>query len=450
MQGDRAAGPCPRARQSDGRRPPAAPCASDAGTAGRRSAEGAIVSTSRPDRLAIDGGPRTRETAWPAWPVHASAEVEAVAAVLKSGQTNYWTGQHARRFEQEYAQFTGQPHAVAVMNGTLALELALQSLDIGPGDEVLTSSRSYIASASCAVTRGARPVLADVDEESGNVTAETLRAALTERTRALIVVHLGGWPCDMGPIVDLARRHRLFLIEDCSQAHGARYRGQPVGSFGDAAAFSFCQDKILSTGGEGGMLLLQSDALWRRAWAYKDHGKSFAAVYEREHPPGFRWLHESFGSNWRMTEMQAAIGRLQLRQLPLWQRTRQGNAQRLHGRLAGVPGLRRSWPPADYEHAFYRYYVYLEPACLRPGWNQSRIIAAVTAEGIPCFSGSCSEIYREKAFIDAGLSPETPLPNAKGLGETSLAFLTHPGLTDKDMDSAAEALAKVMRAACTA
>jgi dTDP-4-amino-4,6-dideoxygalactose transaminase len=252
------------------------------------------------------------------WPHHEPDELEAVTRVLASGRTNYWTGSEAREFEREYAAALGRRHAIALHNGTLALELALHAFGIGPDDEVITTARTFIASASAAVMRGATPVIADVDRDSGNLTAETAAACITPRTRAIIPVHLGGWPVDMPALMDLARQHGLVVIEDCAQAHGASIDGRPVGAFGDAAAFSFCQDKILTTGGEGGLLALDDEGAWRRSWAFKDHGKSYEAVYEREHPNGFRWLHESFGTNWRMLEVQAAIGRLQLRKLPGW------------------------------------------------------------------------------------------------------------------------------------
>jgi dTDP-4-amino-4,6-dideoxygalactose transaminase len=401
-------------------------------------------------QLALDGGPPLRQTTFAPWPSFAQDEIDAVSQVLTSGKVNYWTGHICSRFEAEYAKFVGVEHAIALANGTLALELALYALGIGPGDEVVTTSRTFIASASCVVARGARPVLADVDPVSQNLTAETVRAVLTPRTRAIVVVHLAGWPCEMDALLELAREHHLFVIEDCAQAHGATYKGRPVGSFGDAAAFSFCQDKIVSTGGEGGMLLTNNRALWEKAWAYKDHGKSHDAVFRREHPPGFRWLHESFGSNWRMTEMQAAIGCAQLSKLGEWNAARNLNAAMLRAGLADVPGLRLPLPAHGIGHAYYRYYVFLDPACLLPGWDQTRVIGAINAEGVPCFVGSCGEIYRELAFTRAGLQPAQPHPVARQLAQTSLAFLVHPTLDEQDMHDTCAAVAKVMQVACGA
>jgi dTDP-4-amino-4,6-dideoxygalactose transaminase len=391
--------------------------------------------------------PSIRRSAAESWPAFAEDEIAAAVCVLRSGKVNYWTGKECRRFEEEFAAAHGCGYGISLANGTLALELALIALDIGPGDEVVVPSRTFIATASCVIARGATPVVADVDKESGNLTADTVAAVLSPNTRAVIPVHLAGWPCDMDPILTLARRHNLHVVEDCAQAHGATYNGRPVGSFGDCAAFSFCQDKIITTGGEGGMLVTNDASLWRRAWEYKDHGKSWDAVQRADHPPGFRWLHFSFGSNFRMTEMQAAIGRRQLEKLPDWLVRRRANAAALRQGLQDVAGLRVPWPEQDFGHAFYKFYAYLEPERLAPGWDQARIIAAISAEGVPCFAGSCAEIYRENAFANAGLQPVAFLPVAQQLGETSLCFLVHPTLTCEDMHGIATTVREIMRKA---
>jgi Predicted pyridoxal phosphate-dependent enzyme apparently involved in regulation of cell wall biogenesis len=336
------------------------------------------------------------------WPYFAEDEIEAAVRVLRSGKVNYWTGQEGRLFEQEFAQFAGCRYAVALANGSVALELALLALGIGEGDEVVVTSRTFVASASSVVLVGAKPIFADVDPDSGNITAETVRAVLTPRTKAIIAVHLGGWPCEMDELMQLAREHDLWVIEDCAQAHGATYKGRPVGSLGHVAAWSFCQDKIMTTGGEGGMLTTNDERIWEKAWSYKDHGKSYEAVYHRQHPPGFRWLHESFGTNWRMTEMQAAIGRVVLRKVPEWVATRRRYAQILTERFRQLPALRVTVPPAHIQHAYYRYYVYVRPERLKPHWNRDRIMVELNQLGIPCTVGSCSEVYLEKSFQKAG------------------------------------------------
>jgi dTDP-4-amino-4,6-dideoxygalactose transaminase len=362
------------------------------------------------------------------WPVFSQDEIDAVAAVLRSGKVNYWTGEEVRLFEKEFAAFTGCEHAIALANGTVALELALYALNIGPGDEVVVPCRTFIASASSVFARGGVPVMADVDPVSQNITAAAIERVLTPRTRAVIVVHLAGWPCDMDPILELAQRHGLKVIEDCAQAHGAMYKGRMVGSLGDLAAFSFCQDKIMTTGGEGGMLTTSVQALWERAWAYKDHGKSYEKVSSKQEPAGFRWLHDSFGTNWRLTEMQAAIGRIQLRKLPDWRRQRQQHAGILNSFFSRFCALRVTLPPTDIEHAYYKYYVFVRPEQLKLGWDRDRVLKEIVQLGVPCFSGSCSEIYLEKAFENEGLSPENRMPVAMELGKTSLMFQVHPTL----------------------
>ncbi|WP_462325990.1 DegT/DnrJ/EryC1/StrS family aminotransferase [Desulfoplanes sp.] len=378
------------------------------------------------------------------WPFFEPDEIASATRPLTSGRVNYWTGQEGREFEKEYAAYTGRSHGIALANGTLAIELALYALGIGAGDEVITTARTFIASASSAVMRGAVPVIADVDPVSQNITAETIRAVLTPRTKAVICVHLAGWPCDMDEIMALAEEKGLYVIEDCAQAHGATYKDKPVGSFGHIAAFSFCQDKIMTTGGEGGMLVMDDEALWKKAWAFKDHGKSWDAVYVRKHAPGFRWLHESFGTNWRMTEMQAAIGRVQLKKLDAWVATRRGHAGRLSACFQQIPALRVTLPGADIFHAYYKYYVFVRPEMLRDGWSRDRIMNEIVKQGVPCYSGSCSEIYREKAFTDAGYGPEERLPVARELGETSLMFLVHPTLTDDEIEKTCEVVREVM------
>lgn len=378
------------------------------------------------------------------WPYFDEEQINAVAAVLRSGRVNYWTGTTGREFEQEYATYLGRKYAIALSNGTVALELALEAFGIGAGAEVVVPARTYVASASCAVMRGAVPVVADVDRDSQCITAETIAAVLTPRTRAVIVVHLGGWAADVDPIMELARQRGLVVIEDCAQAHGAFYKGRPVGSLGHAGAFSFCQDKIITTGGEGGLLALDDEAAWRRAWAFKDIGRSYAAAYERQHPPGFRWLTESFGTNWRMTEMQAAIGRIQLRRLPEWQTARSRNASILREALSGLTALRIPEVPAGDTHAYYRFYAFVRPEHLAPGWSRDRILEEIERAGIPCGVGSCSEIYLERAFIDREWGPASRLPTAKLLGETSLMFLVHPTLTEEAMLGTARVIREVV------
>lgn len=367
------------------------------------------------------------------WPVFGDEERETVSRILSSGRVNYWTGTEGREFEREFASYCGADHAVALANGTVAIDLALIALGVGPGDDVIVTPRSFIASVSSVVNCGARPIFADVDLDSQNITAESVREVLTPSTKAIICVHLAGWPCDMDPILQLAADHGIKVIEDCAQAHGASYKGRPVGSLGDIAAWSFCQDKIISTAGEGGMVTTNDRSLWEKCWSYKDHGKSWERMNGRRVPNRFNWVHTSFGTNWRMTEIQSAVGRIQLRKLPEWHAARKANAERLARAMSDFPLFRTPIPPPEIEHAWYKFYAFVEPALLKPDWTRDSMIDALNERGAVCQPGSCSEIYLEDAFAGSGFAPASRLRNARQLGETSLMFVVHPTLTEEDI-----------------
>lgn len=386
-------------------------------------------------------------TAFTPWPSFSEEEADAVKQVLLSNQVNYWTGTECREFEKEFAQWVGVEYAVALANGTVALDVALKALHIGAGDEVIVTSRTFIASASCIVNAGATPVFADVDESSQNITVETIRRVLSSRTKAIICVHLAGWPCDMDPIMALAKKHDLYVIEDCAQAHGACYKGRSVGTLGHIGAWSFCQDKIMTTGGEGGMVTTNDPELWVKMWSYKDHGKSWDAVYNRKFIKEFNWLHEDFGTNWRMIEMQAVIGRIQLKRLSYWHEQRLFNAKKIWAAASRIPGLRVPVVPNDIEHAAYKCYVFIVLEALNPDWDRDRILQAIRAQGVPCYSGACSEVYLEKAFENTGWQPAERLPVARRLGETSVMFLVHPSLTAAEIEKTCVVLRRVMAAA---
>jgi dTDP-4-amino-4,6-dideoxygalactose transaminase len=381
------------------------------------------------------------------WPSYSVEESNAVYETLVSNKVNYWTGSECRKFEKEFSAWSESKYAVALGNGTLALDLAFKALNIGSGDEVVVTSRTFIASISSIVNSGAIPVFADVDLSSQNITPETIRSVITDKTKAIVCVHLAGWPCDMGEIMIIANEYDLYVIEDCAQAHGAKYKGKPVGSIGHIGCWSFCQDKIMTTGGEGGMATTNDESLWRKMWAYKDHGKSYEAVYEREHPEGFRWLHESFGTNWRMTEMQAAIGRIQLKRMPDWHSKRLNNANNIWSTAKQCKGLRVPTIPDHVEHAAYKCYVFVKPKALKNDWNRDRIINEINVLGVPCSSGSCSEVYLEKAFDNTGFRPKERLGNAKELGGASLMFLVHPSLTEHEIQQTCDAIIRVMKMA---
>lgn len=383
-------------------------------------------------------------SAFEPWPSFTQAEADAVSKVLLSNKVNYWTGQECREFEKEFAQFAGTKHAVAVANGTVALDLALKALGIGAGDDVIVTSRTFLASASSIVTAGANPIFADVELDSQNISRRTIEAVITPNTKAIICVHLAGWMCDMDPIMQLAEEKGIFVIEDCAQAHGAMYKGKSAGSIGHIGAWSFCQDKIMTTGGEGGMVTTNDESLWKKMWSYKDHGKNFDSVYNKQHPPGFRWLHDSFGTNWRMMEMQAVIGRLQLKQMPEWTAKRNANMARIQVAFENSPYFTVAKPFVEYVHAAYKCYVQVNVDALPDGWSRDRIMAEINALNVPCFSGSCSEVYLEKAFDGTPWRPAQSLPQAKQLGTTSLMFLVHPTLSEHSLQKTVDAIQAVI------
>ena len=384
-------------------------------------------------------------TAFEPWPSFTDKEADAVKNILLSNKVNYWTGQECREFEKEFASFSGTKYAVALANGTVALDVALKALQIGAGDDVIVTSRTFLASASSIVTAGANPIFADVELDSQNISRRTIEAVLTPNTKAIICVHLAGWMCDMDPIMQLAAEKGLYVIEDCAQAHGAKYKGKPAGSIGHIAAWSFCQDKIMTTGGEGGMVTTNDESLWKKMWSYKDHGKSYDSVYNKQHPPGFRWLHDSFGTNWRMMEMQAVIGRIQLTYMPDWTKNRIENADKILKAFDHSNYFTVNRPTDDYLHAQYKCYVQVNINALPSGWSRDRIMQFINAEGVPCYSGSCSEVYLEHAFDNTNWRPKERLKNAQQLGETSLMFLVHPTLSEDNIKKTVDVIEKLKK-----
>lgn len=398
----------------------------------------------KPDVLPYAGTIRNPVTS--AWPRHEDDEISAVVEVLASGRVNALVhGEETRNFAREFADYIGMPHAVCVANGTVSLEVGLRALGIGPGDEVIVPARSFFASVSCVLAVGASPVFADVQADSQNIDPASVERMVSTRTKAVICVHLAGWPCDMAELIAVCDQHGLFLIEDCAQAHGAAIHGQRVGSFGDLASFSFCTDKIMSTGGEGGILLMREEGRWAHAWSYKDHGKNPYKIASPEGAPGeFRYLHDSFGTNFRLTEMQAAIGRRQLHKLPGWLSARKRNAALLHQHLQHHPMLVLSAPPDHVDHAWYKYYVQLAHAERPDTDRRSRIIGRLQELGIPCGSGSCPDMSIEGAFSGHAVMRDANLPVAHALGERTLMFPVDHTLHDEDMLRIVAALLKVL------
>ena len=374
------------------------------------------------------------------WPCFTQEEAAKIQEILLSNKVNYWTGSECIEFEKEFAKFSDTKFAIALANGTVALDLALKGLDIGIGDEVIVTSRTFIASVSCIVNSGATPKFADVELDSQNICLESIKSLLSAKTKAILCVHLAGWPCNMEAICKFANENGLLVIEDCAQAHGAKFKGKSVGSFGDIGCWSFCQDKIITSGGEGGMVTTNDNELWKKMWSYKDHGKNYDIIKQQKSKIGFLWTHNSFGTNWRMTEVQAAIGRIQLKRIDEWNKKRRFNAEAIWNAVRGLPGIR----VANFKcanclghcdtttgclHAAYKCYIFVENGEDR----RDALIKTINEKGVFCSSGSCPEVYLEKAFDNTGLRPKKRLPNAKKLGATSLMFQCHPTLTENEI-----------------
>lgn len=374
------------------------------------------------------------------WPFYAEDEIQAVSAVLSSGRVNYRTGTEGVSFEAEYATATGAKHALTVANGTAALELALSAVGIGPGDEVIVPARTFVATAAAVVRCGATPVVADIDPLSQNLTEETLVALLSERTRAVIPVHLAGWPAEMDEILSAARASGLAVIEDCAQAHGALYKGKAVGTLGDIGCFSFCQDKIISTGGEGGMVLTNNAMLHQRMWSLRDHGWDYDRANAQDNSLGFKWLVDTFSTNWRLTESQSAIGRIQLRKLEDWVSTRRHNAAVLTSTLQGLDGVRVPMPPETVRHSYYKYYALIDPDALSGSWTRDRIVDELNAHGVPARVGACPDISREKAFTNAAINTSNSRPHAASIEDRTFMIPVHPTLTDGNLSFMTDAL----------
>ncbi|MDA7568190.1 DegT/DnrJ/EryC1/StrS aminotransferase family protein [Emcibacteraceae bacterium] len=364
------------------------------------------------------------------WPSFDEKEIAIVSEVLRSNKVNYWTGTKGKEFEASFAKWCEADYGVAITNGTIALEVALRAVGVEPGDEVIVPPRTFMATASSVMILGAIPKFADIDPISQNICPRSISKNITQKTKAIICVHLAGWPCEMDEIKKICEANEIKIIEDCAQAHGAKYKGRSVGSLGDIAAWSFCQDKIMSTGGEGGMITTNSEDLYKSVWEFKDHGKSYDAVFHQEHPPGFRWLHDSIGSNYRMTEMQAAIGLYQLTKVQEWVERRRVIAKKYSQVINQYEFVRDHSPGNDIYHSYYRYYAFWSHETV----TRDDFINLCSQHEIPVFQGSCSEVYLEKAFLNTEAKPQKALKEAQNLGKSSLMFLTHPTLSDNEID----------------
>lgn len=389
-------------------------------------------------------------------PFYSTKSIKKIGPLLRSGKVNYWSGNECKKFEKEFSSYLGNKYSVTLSNGSVALEVALKALNLKKGDEIIVSPRSFIISASCTLNLGLKPVFADVDNK-GNLSIEGIKKAYNKNVKAVIVVHLNGLSCDLDPIMKFVKKNKIFLIEDCSQAHGALYKGKKLGSFGNISTWSFCQDKIISTGGEGGLISTNNKKIWLKCWSLKDHGKNYNSCFVKKHKTGFKWLHDNQGTNYRMTEMQALLGREQLKSLDK-QIKKRNSIVNLY--LKGLEEFYQKYDiliKPDFKcetcplrqskkschkctHAFYKLNLFINKNKI----NQIKLIEQLNKKKIDCGIGACPEIYREKIFKKARLFPKKRLLNAKLLGKSSIVFPINPNKAFTKIKSEISSIKKIL------
>lgn len=386
------------------------------------------------EELAINGGPKTRDLAFPPWPVLSNEDAAAASDALRSGHLTQLTGPYVRDFERDFGMWNGAGDCIATSSGTTAIHAVLVALDIGPGDEVIVPAHTFIASATPVLHQGATPVFADVDDRTFCLDPESVRTRITDRTKAIIAVHLNGHPADMDALLEMGNERGIPVIEDAAQAHGAEHHGRMAGTIGLAGCFSFWEDKIMTTGGEGGAIVTDDYALADRLKRIRHHGEG-AIEGERA------YYHLDLGYNYRMTSMQAATGRVQLQHLGEYLIARRRNAEYLSGRLNEVPGIDPPFVEEYARHAFYKYIGRVRP---ETGIEIERFVAAVAAEGLPISRRYPTPLPRQPVFRDAGLSGE-PCPVAERLSGELFTLLVHPTCGSREMEDYAQGISKVIR-----
>ncbi len=414
-------------------------------------------------KLAIEGGEPINRKPFPKWPSFEETTIQKAMEPLRSGRVNYWTGELGVRFEEEWAKWNGARYAITTTNGTSALHTAVAALEIGPGDEVICPSYSFIASSFCVLQAGALPVFADVDE-THTLDPKGIEGLINERTRAIIVVHLYGIVANMDPIMAIARKYNLFVIEDCAQCFGGLYKGKKVGTIGDVGCFSFCQSKHFTTGGEGGAIITDNEELHWQCKSFRDHGydvKERLRLLELE--AKLTYIHNRVGFNYRMTEMQSAIGLCELARLDSWNLpNRRRNGRFLITALKDHPLV--LYPPLDTperENAFWWAPFVLDADRLKVPVKQ--FVAALEAEGVPVYGVQWPEMYREKAYVEKNGFGRLKYPfcdpnareidyttfncqKANWLAQRTISFFTHPVYTQEHMEVYVAAFNKVAAA----
>ena len=354
------------------------------------------------------------------WPNFSKNLISNIGRILGSGKINYTDGPYGIKFEKEFSKFVGNRYSIAVCNGTAALEVAIKSLRLPKNSEIIVPARSFFASASCIVNTGYIPVFADVNLLTQNILIDDIKKKITKRTKAIICVHLAGLPCDMNSIKKLANKKKIKIIEDCSQAHGASIDNKQVGSFGDISTWSFCNDKIMSTLGEGGMISTNKKKLYEICKRFINHGTNFKKNKKTEK---FIYNKDYFGTNLRITEIQSYAGLEQLKNLKKIQKKKENISKSYFDLISKYQNYFDCYyPTKKIKSAWYRFYFFLKTDIKYYQKLRFKIIKDLRKNNLKCFTGSCPEIYLEKAFKKLNNAKPIRLKNCKTLGQTSIAL----------------------------
>lgn len=375
------------------------------------------------------------------WPTYDKKLIKTISEIIASGKVNYLFGNYGKKFEKKFSKYHGLNYSVAVSNGTVGLELALASLDLKADDEILVTPRSYYSSVSCIIRNNLKPVFVDIDPLTQNICIKDLTKKINKKSKCIICVHLGGLPCDMDKIIPLAKKNNIKVIEDCSQAHGAKINKKIVGTFGDIGVWSFCNDKIISTLGEGGMVSTNNKKIFEKIWSLKDIGKNYQKYHSKIINFKFRWLHDDIGTNARLTEVQSYAGFHQIKQLNKFIYHRQQNASYVYSQLKTVPCLKFIIAPKKYTNVFYRLNFLFDDKYSSKKLSRDKILKDLSKK-INIREGSCPEIYKEKYFRKNFFMK---CPNAEFIGKNSLSLQVDQTITKKNLHLTTKILKKYLK-----
>ena len=361
------------------------------------------------------------------WPNFSKDLVSKVGKILSSGKINYTNGQYGKKFEKEFSKFVGNKYSIAICNGTAALEVAIKSLKLPKNSEIIVTARSFFASAACIVNTGHIPIFADIDLLTQNISLHDIKKKISKKTKAIICVHLAGIPCNMHDIKKLGNKNKIKIIEDCAQAHGASLDNKQVGSFGDVSTWSFCNDKIISTLGEGGMISTNNKKIYDFCKTYINHG---SVLQNKKNSEKFIYNKDYFGTNLRITEIQSIAGLEQLKNLKKVQIKREKMSKSYFHIISKYQNYIYSYfPSRNIKCAWYRFYFFLKTDVKDYQKIRFKIIKNLKRNNLKCFTGSCPEIYLEKSFKKLKNFKVTRLINSKILGQTSIALDINHTLT---------------------